>query len=419
VGTALQAVGYDELCAPTGLAKLPYADGDAIAHIAPALTEYPRRPVDLGGVLGSNPAIPTDLPRPARRPETWWTAPMRSPPLYAASLRDVVCFGGLPHGDHDSGQTLLAHGRLVVPDSYFVREVRRSLPSKLIEQDDRQGGLRMKVDTSSFARRSGVHYFAGAAWEHFGHFLLEGLSRWWLLRHLPEAVRSELRIVLYNDRPLRRWQLELLDGLGVREDRLLYLTEPLRFECLIVPSIAYNLHTAAAGAQYDTWERIGRAFDRPGGPERVYLSRSRYPHRRRLTNEAEVERLFQARGFTVIHPHELSVSEQIGSVRHARMLAGSAGSAMYLAAFAKPGVHKMIISPHCFAFRDDQLISHLRDESLTYFLCSQEREPENPRMTDYEVALDTLELAIDRWTDGVAGSRAQAAVMTSSISRSE
>jgi hypothetical protein len=119
-------------------------------------------------------------------------------------------------------------------------------------------------------------------------------------------------------------------------DRIVYLAEPKRFERVIIPSIAYNLHRAAAYIQRDTWERIGCAFDRKGGPERVYLSRSRYEPNRALINEAEVESRFQAEGFTVLHPQELSIAEQIATIRHARLIAGSAGSAMYLSAFCSP-----------------------------------------------------------------------------------
>jgi capsular polysaccharide biosynthesis protein len=166
---------------------------------------------------------------------------------------------------------------------------------------------------------------------------------------------------------------------------------------MIVPSIAYNLHRAAAPAQGETWERIGRAFDRGEGPARVYLSRSRYKYNRVLTNEAEVERRFQARGFTVLHPHELNIADQIAAVRHARLIAGSAGSAMYLSAFARQGTRKLIVSPRYFAFRDDQLISHLRDQQLAYVMCERDADPEDARMANYHIALDILNATLDRW----------------------
>ncbi len=392
---------YDELCSHVALADLAASREDAIAHLASSTTSHCNPPVDFAGILGPE-QLPADLALTARHPEGWWTAPFESPPLYAASLRRVLCLGGLHHGEHRSGHTLLVQDRFIVPDSYFVRYTRRSLPADLLTSisTNEPQSLNLSGEATDIATQRGLYYFAGAAWEQFGHFVLEGLSRWWLLPLLPDAVRRQLRFVLYNHRPLQRWQLELLEGLGVTAERLVYLAEPMRFERMIIPSIAYNLHAAAAHAQLDTWETIGQRFDRGNGPERVYLSRSRYGRNRVLVNEADAERRFQARGFTVLHPQELSISEQIAAVRHARLIAGSAGSAMHLSAFARRGARKLIISPRYFTLRDDQLIAHLRGEQIAYVLCAQEAGHENPRGADYEVRLDVLDTAIDRWLDG-------------------
>jgi hypothetical protein len=395
----LEEIDYDELCERVDVAELPAAPGNAIAHIAPTMAQRPTPPADFSGILAPGLHPPVEPPLRARHPEGWWTTSFQAPALYAALLRNVLCFGGLPYRGHSSGHTLLVQDRLIVPDSYFVRNTVRSLPADLIANVGKTEPetLGKSFDSAGITTKPGLYYFAGAAWEHFGHFVLEGLSRWWLLALLPQPLRAELRFVIYNEHPLKTWQLELLEGLGVGADRLIYLAEPMRFERLIVPSIAYNLHRAAAHAQRDTWERIGRVFDRGEGPKRVYLSRSRYGPNRALTNEAEVERRFEACGFTIVHPQELSIAEQIASIRHAQLIAGSAGGAMYLSAFARRGGRKLIISPRNFTFRDDQLISHLRGGQIAYILCTQEANHENPRMADYEVEMDVLDTAINRW----------------------
>ncbi len=389
-----EIVGYDELCVRGSIDDLALATEDTIAHIAPAATHHPSPPADYGGILDTQPLVPKRLLGNANHPEAWWTMPFQSPALYAALLHNVLCFGGLPDdGRHSSVHLLLAQSRLIVPDSYFVRSTIRSLPEELIESLTAAG----PEHGADIPTQPGLHYFAGAAWSHFGHFILEGLSRLWLLARVPESIRAELRFVFYNDRPLPDWQLEFLEALGVAAERIVYLTKPQRFERMIVPSLAYNLHRWAAPAQGDTWEHIGRAFDRGDGPTRVYLSRSRYPHNRTLLDEAEIEQRFQARQFTVLHPQELSIADQVAAVRHARLIAGSAGSAMYLSAFARRGARKLIISPRNFTFRDDQLISHLRGGQLAYFLCTPGDSYINPRKADYQVDLERLDSAIDRW----------------------
>jgi hypothetical protein len=392
-GAPLATIAYDDLCIDVELSELAEAGTDAIARIAPAARCHPSPPVDFGGIVGPDPQTPERLRGNPSHPEAWWTTPFQAPELYAAVLGDALCFGGLPVGPHKTGHLLLAQGNLTVPDSYFVRSTRRSLPTDLVE---RLGAEPVRgADLAEW--KPGLYYFAGAAWNHFGHFLTEGLSRWWLLARLAPSVRAELRFVLYDERPLARWQLDCLEALGVGAEQLVYLTEPQRFERLIVPAAAYNLHCAAAPPQAEVWEHIGRAFDRGSGPERVYLSRSRYTYNRTLVNEAEVERRFRARGFTVLHPQELGIAEQVAAVRHASLIAGSAGSAMYLSAFARPGARRLIISPRNFTFRDDQLISHLREGQLAYILCPRGARHVHPRRADYHVDLEILDTALDHW----------------------
>jgi hypothetical protein len=397
--------GYEELCTEVDLADLHLAERDAIAHLAPAATLQPDTPVDYAQIVGTEPGPWRGPPAAtrARYPETWWTEPFRSPPIYAALLRNVLCLGGLPPREHGAGHTLLVRDRHVVPDSYLVRGASRSLPPQVAAGLESPAAAGIGVDPGEIATQPGLYYFAGAAWEQFGHFLVEGLARWWLLGRLPASVRTELRFVLYNEQPLAPWQLELLAGLGVGPERLVLMTRPMRFERLLVPSIAYNIHCEAATVQGETWERIGRAFDRGESPERVYLSRSRYTRTRSLLNEAEVERRFAARGFAVLHPQELSVADQLATIRRARLIAGCVGSAMYASALTCPGAALLIIAPRYFAFRDDQLIAHLRGHRLAYVMCERGANPREPRMVNYSVDLDVLDAALGRWVEEAGG----------------
>jgi hypothetical protein len=73
---------------------------------------------------------------------------------------------------------------------------------------------------------------------------------------------------------------------------------------------------------------------------------------------------------------------------------------MYLSAFARPGVNKLVIAPLIFAFRDDQLISHVRGDAFSYFLCQPGSDTsKGPRKTVYHVALERLDEAIAQWSN--------------------
>jgi hypothetical protein len=66
-------------------------------------------------------------------------------------------------------------------------------------------------------------------------------------------------------------------------------------------------------------------------PGLLYLSRSGLASdQRRLFGELFLEELLQHLGWTVIHPEQLPLVEQLRHLRHARVVAGAIGSAFHL-----------------------------------------------------------------------------------------
>lgn len=396
--TEVTEIAYEQLCDDLALDELPTAEVHAIARLAPPSLVTPPPPIDLAGVL--RPSAIEEPPRGrSYEPRSWWTRPIEIPELYAAALRHAACFGGrvrrIDRATHEFGQLVLAGGRHVVDDSFHVRDRSRTLPGDLLERGD-AGRHRLRADLGAVTTHPGTGFLVGNAHAHFGHFLLEGLTRLWLLEHLPA---QELTFVVYQART-SRWQQTLLEAAGVPPERILCLDEPARFERLLVASRSYNLHRASSEAQDRVWERIGDAFDDGRPSRRVYLSRSRFTKRRALRDEVAVEELFARRGFEVVHPQEIPIGEQIALARSAEHLAGSAGSALYLGAFQRRGAHKLIISPLDFTMSDDHLISVFRGSTTHYFISDATATGDlqgMARLADYTVDMRRLSDAVDTW----------------------
>lgn len=386
---------YDDFCASTSVAAIGASAGDAVAHVSAGRTLRMPVPVDLAGLMGAETPATT---KASHRPESWWTAPTVVPPLYVAGLHDAVCFGGrvrdIRGRFHDTGPLLIAHERFLVDDSYHVRNGRRSLPADLVTPAGE--GFILRHDLRSVKRHRGAAILLGSVYGHFGHFLLEGLSRTWALAQLD----PDLPVVVFEHEPLHPWQLTILSALGVTEDRVIQLAEPRRFDRLLVPARAYDLHQGAAPELADAWAAIGARFRRPTASPRLYLSRSRFRNRRVMRNEQDVERLFERHGFDVVHPERLPIAEQIALARAATHLAGSVGSGTYLGMFQRRRRDKLIVSPRGFTFRDDQIVSRLRRGRLCYFLTDDEDAEQPARDRDYGVPLERLDAAVARWLEG-------------------
>jgi capsular polysaccharide biosynthesis protein len=205
---------------------------------------------------------------------------------------------------------------------------------------------------------------------HFGHFLLESLSRVWALEgrnervlfHLPDPIGEEI------------WRV--LKLMGVPRDRVLAPERPTLFRTLLCPSPGIELQFAAHPCFLEPFQRLAREV---AGQERrssqpLYLSRSRLQtHKRRFDGEAEVAALLEQRGYHVFHPQEHPIEEQIRVVNHHDQIVAANGSAAHLILFCldKP---KLTLLTHMPLSRDFLLCSALTGCPTKIVYCLHEAE---------------------------------------------
>jgi SAM-dependent methyltransferase len=79
------------------------------------------------------------------------------------------------------------------------------------------------------------------------------------------------------------------------------------------------------------------------GPERVFLARKAFRHRK-LENHLEIEAMAAEAGFAIVYPEDLDFVDQAGLLRSARFVIAPEGSAFFLAAFLKPGARACLFN---------------------------------------------------------------------------
>jgi len=225
-------------------------------------------------------------------------------------------------------------------------------------------------------RLGGDWLYGGYASAHFGHFLLEVLGRLWPVQSRAQAARTNLLfhawppsrvesfVALrerrwadrfgfptvgvppsFNGPALRvmqaKWLIDALEALGFNRARIRFVPiATARIARITVPTsplILNDVMHPGAGAIYaDLRRRI--VPDAVSVGRRVYFSRSLLNRdKRRIDNEPAIERLFEARGFEVVHPQTHGFVEQVKMAASAEMIAGCCGSALHLSLFMKPG----------------------------------------------------------------------------------
>ncbi|MEJ0017938.1 MAG: glycosyltransferase 61 family protein [Acetobacteraceae bacterium] len=209
--------------------------------------------------------------------------------------------------------------------------------------------------------------YLGNFFLHFGHFLLESLSRLWAVESLGQSFEAYY-FHAWEGTPDRRWlDIEFvatcLAALGIPAERVRFIPESgLVLADCVVPQQLFEVNRHASrrfgGLLSEITDRARAAPSAGlGAPaERVYLSRVRQT--RRAENEDAIERIFQEAGFDIVIPEELPFLRQVAIAAGARMLAGCAGSNMHLAAFAERAV---IVSLDHRLVRNQLILDALRE----------------------------------------------------------
>lgn len=193
-----------------------------------------------------------------------------------------------------------------------------------------------------------VVLLAGLGHTVYGHWIADFLPKLYLLHRCGLDI-DRLRFLMPSDTPAfaRNW-LSLVgigDGQLVRYDRqtdvvacrTLIVPTALRFGSraspLMKPARRFLLSRLDRNTRF--WTRIrGRKAER-----RLFVSRSRTAAAsgRQLVERAALEDMARARGFEIVCPETLAVSDQIDIFRGASKIVGEYGSGLHASILSEPG----------------------------------------------------------------------------------
>ena len=271
------------------------------------------------------------------RPDTSLCVRYRTRDVFVASISDAALVG--------RGAVLTRNGELVY--------------DLMVQQDAaKYGGAwaddQMRFDPSLFRDGACIVTFfdkpaflmAGPTDTSFGDWMLNFLPR----LALAEAADLDCNIVIRSD-PLGT-AVEMLGVLGVPKSRLVFhdVHGVSVFPKLYAPSWPLPAFRPMDGL-FDVFRRAVAPAGAPTG-RRLYLTRQGLG-RRPLVNEAEIQEIFVRRGFEVVRPEALSVTEMRRVFASPAYVAGPYGSGLLNLAFCKS-------NPGCLFFVPPERPSFLK-----------------------------------------------------------
>ena len=190
--------------------------------------------------------------------------------------------------------------------------------------------------------------FGGIFYDHFGVMLLLSLTRfWWIVRHEQCPYRI---IFLAESVAAESYAAELMKICHIPRSRYEILREPTRYAAVILPDeVLSSVRGEIDPCFMDPFRFMRDTILREDGPcecRKLYLSRRKY-----LSgginpgfNEEYYENFFARRGFSVFHPQEHTLREQIRTVASADELVSTYGTLAHLASlFAGAGASQLML----------------------------------------------------------------------------
>ena len=230
-------------------------------------------------------------------------------------------------------------GGVCGPDFSFVAGLERNSRAPLYNLACKKAYTAVGLDV----RQERV-VFGGVVFGHFGHEILDGMTRLW---YFPKIQDGNTKFVFVLQPGASSTHAEKFFKLaGMRYE---ILKSPTQFAEVIVPDEVY--HTGEGGnATWLTWfdwlkskacDDVKHSSER-WTPEKIYLTRREFPADDGI-GEIVYESFFKNLGYTVIAPEKLPLSDQIRHISNATHIVTTMGTMAHMLAFARPDADVTIL----------------------------------------------------------------------------
>jgi capsular polysaccharide biosynthesis protein len=331
------------------------------------LAQRPESPHRVVEVIRSEPftsrcVIRENAPPRGKQPPSF----IEPPDISLREYHDVVVTPG----------QVVSDDRVILPDSYRHNQARR-LTNRFTEEVAPRFA-RLKHPGADLEERSGTYFHLdNEVRGHFGHLLTEQLSRLWAW---PQAKGQfpDLKLLLGTNRrtEVQPYEYKVYEAAGVAPEDVVMLDEPARVERLLSATPMFSNPAYVHPRIAETWRRVGDnlAATATGGvrPSRFFCSRR--IRKRSCTNTSEVEALFEAQGFEIIFPEDLTLGDQIETFRKADVIAGFAGSGLFNMCFVDQPKRVIMLSSRTYSARNEYLFASVLGHEID-LITSEARDP--------------------------------------------
>ena len=212
--------------------------------------------------------------------------------------------------------------------------------------------------------------YCGYLVDHWGHFLIEGVTRLWYFLEQDPGVDKYVFFLDENEhREVKANYREFLELLGIWE-KLEFINKPTAYREVIVPELGLYCrrgYTPKLLKVYDTVARNVQAEPGWDCPEKIFYSRSQF--QKALPFESgndTMDDFFRRNGYAILYPEQVPLRRMIHYIRNARVVASLSGSLPHNMLFANPGQKLEIVERLTISDDNQTDVNRMLNLDVTY-----------------------------------------------------
>ena len=189
--------------------------------------------------------------------------------------------------------------------------------------------------------------YLGYLVNHWGHFLVEAVSRLWYFLENDISVDKYVFFIESNtNRQISGNYREFLELLGVW-DKLEIINKPTKYREVIVPELGYKWRTHYSKKFLNIFETICNnvQFDKNECfPDKIFLSRNELRQAKNLEFGLDsIDDFYRSNGYEILFPEKISLSRLISYIRNSKVCASMSGSLPHNMLFANDNQELVIV----------------------------------------------------------------------------
>lgn len=188
--------------------------------------------------------------------------------------------------------------------------------------------------------------YAGIFWNHWGHFILEQVSRLWYFINESEESKSK-PIIYIADKPLEGNFLEFFELFGIDISRLVWVDKITSFKKVTVPEVSIISQNFYTKEYQDIFSHVvAKIQPNKDRSKKVFYTTSKFylSVTKDFGELKEIEDFFAKNGYEIISPEEKTLREQIEILQSCEVLVSIAGTLPHNILFAHKKIKHIILN---------------------------------------------------------------------------